>query len=349
MKIIYDEEVNKELELGIEKYNYLCNYPIFEIKNMLINKINSAVKRSTSENHFFKNIDCILLEKILNSIDYKYTKEYFDDIVWIISDLPFHLDNRFGFIDSNILYLVITSKGLDKKFNNDAKAIHDWLLRGINYYISSFITQNMVVGYFSHNHKFFDYDFMFKVFIQFITIEPNIEISKRWWEIQGTLFFTFAHEYIQKKNIIFTQNSIQNMIKIFNDIVNQYNLNYFNLKVKPSVGMCFNSGWITNLQVNFDDDLPPNTLQIISESIKYQYDEEIFKNIYFTEKCPQKAEQYICIQRRDKLHNKLSFEIKKFDRGKFILIISYSSNESLFKLPEIIKRVSTIDKKSITI
>ena len=349
MKIIYDEEVNQELELAIKKYNYLCNYPIFEIKNVLIYKIRAAISKSTYTPSIFKTFDCELLGRILNEIDYKYVKEYFDEVVWVISGLPFHLDNRFGFVDDNKLYLVITTKGLDKRFSDDHKAIHDWLVRGINYYISSKLTQNMVVGYFSHNHKFFDYDFMFKVFLQFVMIEPDIEKSKRWWEQQGTLFLTFAHNYIQKNGIEFNGNTIQNFITLFNDIVHHYNADYQNIVINPSIGMCFNSGWITDLQVNFDEILPPNILDKLSDSIKNLYDEEILKYIAFTENGEQKSNQYIFIKKDETLENEFVFEIVKFVKGEFVLNILYPTIESLLKLPGVMKKISSVDDTKIVV
>ena len=348
MKIIYNSDVNDILLSAVNEYEYLCNYPNFYIKNSLIPIVKKAAQAPNTNYDFFKDLNCDLLGELLNNIDYTYTKQYFKDIVWIISDLNFHLDNRFGFVDSDTLYLVITTKGLDARFNNDGKAIFDWLVRGINYYISTSLTSKMHIGYFSHNHKFFDYDFMFKVFHQLLTFEPDKACSTRWWEIQGTLFLSFAYSYIQKNAISDKTYHAQEVLDIFNDIIKDYNSNYSTLSFTPAIGMCFNSGWITDLQINFENEISDEIQESLKTVIYEHYDEEIVKNIVCTSNLDQKSSQYIGIEKSNEF-NGLTFELREFNKFGFVLKIYYSSEKDLLKLQNVLKNISLTDKTFISV
>ena len=326
--IIKSNLIDEALKTLSKQYHGLIQTPRYYLQQA----VHKDFKQYHNENHkFVKMIHEVMKEPLYQDLD----------ITWIISDMAFDLNDRAGWWQEDTLYLVIASFQIEEAFDTDQK-LKDWLKRGINYYLVSKEMASHTIGYMSVNRKCYDYDYIFKVFYQMVTSDPNLAISIPWWQDRGVALFAYGKDTIMNLRNQPKQ-SVPFYLEAFQKLIKAYDKDFASLTIPASIGKCFEPGYLFLAQQVCDDSVKADIYDFLYHC--YDEDEDLMKNVVFVDTYDETSsyQQVITWIQDDsvKAHTCM-FELTDFGMDHYHLYVRYHAASDIKQIKAFQKTIQTM-------
>ncbi|WP_296129607.1 hypothetical protein [uncultured Anaerococcus sp.] len=321
-----DKKLNDKIIELSNGYGSLSAVPIYSIRNLLFNKIHTY-DTVAYDNLFSNNVfdyEIYLREIYMNVFDKKINTRY------ILIDLEFSEENRFGFWEGDILYLLIPVKNILSIFKSENN-IRKWIRRGEYHYIFKKIQE--YYNMYSTINFIQEMDFYnFEIFMSLPDELEEYNDFSEWWLLRGNLFFV----YIKKDIDLIVQNikkmDFNNSLIYFFEILLDFYKNKDNFNYDLKIAMFFNYEFYNNLNIIIEDIYKDDIIINFLEKSIYNF-EYLYKYITISDENIRLADNQI-IFKKDSFKGKLKLKCL-YDKGLNILEISYNSINDLNKINDL--------------